>query len=197
MNFHSIRQHQARILRNLRTLHRKFGAALFTFLFVVAITGLLLGWKKHSGGVLQTTTQQGTTNDLSKWLTIDELNKRAEQVLKDSVGQKLSANLERIDIRKDKGIVKFIYSDHFWEIQLDGATGDVLSVDQRRSDFIEKIHDGSLIDFYINSSNGQFKLFYTSLMGLGLLVFTITGFWLWYGPQQMRKHKMQVHDKKN
>ena len=85
-------------------------------------------------------------------------------------------------------MVKFIYLHHFWEIQLDGADGKVLSINQRRSDFIEKIHDGSIFDFYSNSSSGQFKLFYTSIMAGGLMVFTITGFWLWYGPKRMRKN---------
>jgi hypothetical protein len=109
-------------------------------------------------------------------------------VLKDSLGQDFSAEVDRIDIRKDKGIVKFNYLNHFSEIQLDGATGKVLSVNHRRSDFIEKIHDGSIIDFYLKTTDGQIKLFYTSLMGLGLIVFTITGFWLWYGPKRMRKN---------
>jgi hypothetical protein len=27
-------------------------------------------------------------------------------------------------------------------------------------------------------------------MGVSLLVFTITGFWLWYGPKRMRRNKV-------
>jgi uncharacterized iron-regulated membrane protein len=183
-----LRIRQAGILRSFRSVHRKFGIALFAFFFIVGVTGLLLGWKKHSGGIIQAKSQQGTSSDFSKWLSLKELNDIAEQVLKDSLGQDFSAEVDRIDIRKDKGIVKFNYLNHFSEIQLDGATGKVLSVNHRRSDFIEKIHDGSILDFYLKTSDGQIKLFYTSLMGLGLIVFTITGFWLWYGPKRMRKN---------
>jgi uncharacterized iron-regulated membrane protein len=183
-----LRIRQAGILRSFRSVHRKFGIALFAFFFIVGVTGLLLGWKKHSGGIIQAKSQQGTSADFSKWLSLQELNDIAEQVLKDSAGQDFSAEVDRIDIRKDKGIVKFNYLNHFSEIQLDGATGKVLSVNHRRSDFIEKIHDGSILDFYLKTSDGQIKLFYTSLMGLGLIVFTITGFWLWYGPKRMRKN---------
>jgi uncharacterized iron-regulated membrane protein len=183
-----LRIRQAGILRSFRSVHRKFGIALFAFFFIVGVTGLLLGWKKHSGGIIQAKSQQGTSSDFSKWLSLQELNDIAEQVLKDSSGQDFSAEVDRIDIRKDKGIVKFNYLNHFSEIQLDGATGKVLSVNHRRSDFIEKIHDGSILDFYLKTSDGQIKLFYTSLMGLGLIVFTITGFWLWYGPKRMRKN---------
>ena len=183
-----LRIRQAGVLRSFRSVHRKFGIALFAFFFIVGVTGLLLGWKKHSGGIIQAKSQQGTSADFSKWLSLQELNDIAEQVLKDSLGQDFSAEVDRIDIRKDKGIVKFNYLNHFSEIQLDGASGKVLSVNHRRSDFIEKIHDGSILDFYLKTSDGQIKLFYTSLMGLGLIVFTITGFWLWYGPKRMRKN---------
>ncbi|HRG29174.1 MAG TPA: hypothetical protein PLJ00_14850, partial [Chitinophagales bacterium] len=67
-------------------------------------------------------------------------------------------------------------------------TGKLLSIERRRSDFIEKVHDGSILDEVFNTSNGQIKLIYTSIMGLALLIFTITGFWLWYGPKRMRKN---------
>lgn len=188
MNSSNTRPGQAKTIRKFRWLHRKFGAALFAFFFIIAVTGLLLGWKKNSGGLIQAPSYQGTTDDLSKWLTLDQLHKKANQVLRDSISADLSSELDRIDIRKEKGMVKFIYLHHFWEIQLDGADGKVLSINQRRSDFIEKIHDGSIFDFYSNSSSGQFKLFYTSIMAGGLMVFTITGFWLWYGPKRMRKN---------
>lgn len=42
----SERQKQAKTLRIFRKVHRTTGALLFVFFFVVAITGLLLGWKK-------------------------------------------------------------------------------------------------------------------------------------------------------
>jgi hypothetical protein len=29
---------------------------------------------------------------------------------------------------------------------------------------------------------------YTTLMGLSVIVFTLTGFWLWYGPKQMKQN---------
>mgnify|MGYP006183408223 CR=1 FL=1 len=91
-----------------------------------------------------------------------------------------------IDVRDEKGIVKFIFAKHYYGIQLDGATGAVLSIGKRRSDVVENIHDGSIIDNYLGT-NGYVKLIYTIVMSVALLVFTITGFWLWYGPKYMRK----------
>ena len=94
--------------------------------------------------------------------------------------------MESIDIRKEKGSVKFIFVDSFYEIQLDGANGNVLSIGKRRSDFLENVHDGSIVDDYLGT-DGYVKLVYTTVMGVSLFIFTVTGFWLWYGPKRMRK----------
>ncbi len=122
-------------------------------------------------------------------MPVDSLQTIACNVLHDSVSSNLSLEIERIDIRKDKGMVKFVFSNHLWEIQLDGATGKLLHIGKRHSDLIENIHDGSVLDDFTGTENGQLKLIYSSIMGLSLLAFTITGFWLWYGPKRMRKNK--------
>ena len=181
------RKKQAKLLRIFRKVHRTTGAALFLFFFFVAITGLLLGWKKHSAGVIMSKSYNGTTSDLKDWLALDSLHTLANAHLLTSVSPNLSTEIDRIDIRKEKGMVKFIYANHFWGLQLDGATGKLLHVERRTADFIENIHDGSILDRYLGTNDQQIKVFYTSVMGIALLVFTVTGFWLWYGPKRMRK----------
>ncbi|MCW3075327.1 MAG: mismatch repair protein [Flaviaesturariibacter sp.] len=189
MSEHNKRQQQAKVLRIARKLHRTTGALLFVFFFIIAITGLLLGWKKHSGGTLLAPTFQGTSSDLKQWLPVDSLHTLANRLLLDSIAPSLSTGVDRIDIRKDKGVVKFVYKDHYWALQLDGVTGKLLHKERRRADFIEHIHDGSLLDSLAGTSDGQIKLAYTTIMGLALLLFTVTGFWLWYGPKRMRRTK--------
>ncbi|UMB53261.1 PepSY domain-containing protein [Lutibacter sp. A64] len=183
------RQTQAKILRNFRKVHRATGALLFIFFFIISITGILLGWKSHSNNVIIPQSHQGTSNDLREWLPIDSLHKKAIVVLKDSIATDLSSELDRIDIRKNKGMVKFIFENHTWEIQLDGATGTVLNIGKRHSDFIENLHDGTVLDNWLNTSSKIFRVIYTTIMGLALLLFTITGFWLWYGPKKLKKHR--------
>jgi len=185
MATNSNRKDQAQLLRVFRKWHRTTGALLFVFFFIVAITGLLLGWKKNSAGLIMANSAKGSSTELRNWLSNDSLYKKACTYLHDSVATDLSTELDRIDIRKDKGIVKFVFANHFTGLQLDGATGNLLLIEQRRSDFIEKIHDGSIIDHYFKS-NGYFKLMYTTVMGIALLIFTVTGFWLWYGPKKLR-----------
>lgn len=181
------RQNQAGLLRTFRKLHRTTGALLFVFFFVIAITGLLLGWKKNSGDYLLPKTYKGTSTNLKDWLPIDSLHKNACRFMLDSVSGTASLQLQRIDIRVDKGIAKFVFDHDYIGMQIDGATGQLLHIDKRRSDFVENIHDGSILDRYFNTAGKPIKLIYTSIMGLALLLFTITGFWLWYGPKKMRK----------
>lgn len=188
------RQNQAKILRIFRTIHRTTGASLFIFFFIIAITGLLLGWKKNSFGLIQAKTYKGTSTDLKNWLPMDSLYVIASNILHDSISSELSSELERIDVRKDKGVAKFIFLHHYWGIQLDGATGTLLTIERRRSDFIERVHDGTILDVYFGTSGGEMKLIYTTIMGLALLTFTVTGFWLWYGPKRMRKSQGSLQD---
>ena len=179
----------ANLIRVLRKIHRTIAIFLFAFFLVVSITGLLLGWKKNSGGLILPPSSKGVSADLKTWLPIDSLHSIAVKALHDSVSASLSEELERIDARPQKGMVKFVFADDYWEIQLDGTTGKVLLIARRRSDIIENIHDGTILDVLFNTKNDQFKLSYTTIMGLSLLMLTISGFWLWYGPKRLRKKK--------
>ncbi len=181
------RKKQAKILRVFRKIHRITGATLCIFFFIVASTGLLLGWKKNTGDFLGSKTYKGTTTELKEWLPLKELQEKAEIYLKNVNPTGFRPELDRIDIRPDKGVAKFIF-EKYYGIQIDGATGALLHVDKRRADFIENVHDASILDNYLDTE-GYIKLGYTTVMSLALLLFTITGFWLWYGPKRMRKTK--------
>lgn len=186
------RKKQARLLRQFRSIHRLMGAFLFVVFFVVSCTGILLGWKKNSNGFILPKSHQGTSTDLKDWLPIDSLQTIAFSVIRDSVSADLSLDLQRIDARPDKGMVKFVFNSHYWGVQLDGATGDLLHIERRRSDLVENIHDGSIMDILLDTGGEYIKLVYTSIIGLALLLFTVTGFWLWYGPKRMLRAQQRA-----
>ncbi len=181
------RKAHATLLRGVRKIHRATGIALFALFLIIAFSGLLLGWKKNSNGYILPDTQKGTSTNLSDWLPLDSLRNIALLTLRDSVGADLDPELDRIDARPDKGILKFTFTQHYWEVQLDGATGTALSVALRRSDFLEALHDGSIVDSSLKLNGGYIKLIYTSIMAIALITFSLTGFWLWYGPKVMRR----------
>ncbi|NKI26323.1 PepSY domain-containing protein [Arenibacter sp. 6A1] len=181
------RQNQAKILRTFRKIHRTSGALLFVFFFIISISGLLLGWKKHSGDLILSKSRQGISTDLKDWLPLDDLHTNAVKIFQDSISSTHSLALDRVDVKKDKGMVKFIFEEGYWGIQLDGATGKLLHIERRRGDFIEQLHDGSILDKFLDTGTGLIKLVYSTIMGISLFLFTATGFWLWLGPKRMRK----------
>lgn len=183
----SKRVQQAKLIRIFRKIHRTTGVFLFVFYFIIAITGFLLGIKKHSGGLILPKTQTGSSTKLVDFIALDSLQQIAQKEIALFLKESNTIEIDRIDIRPEKGMVKFTFQSNFYEVQLDGATGSLLQIDLRRSDIIEKIHDGSIVDYYLGIKSGVFKLIYTSILSMALLLFVITGFWLWYGPKRMRK----------
>jgi hypothetical protein len=182
----SKRVQQAKIIRIFRKIHRTTGIFLFVFYFLIAITGFLLGIKKHSSGLILPKTQTGSSTKLVDFISLDSLEQIAQKEITNFLKESKSPHIDRIDVRPDKGMVKFTFKSNFYEVQLDGVTGSLLQIELRRSDVIEKIHDGSIVDYYFGFESGVFKLIYTIMMSFALMLFTITGFWLWYGPKKMR-----------
>lgn len=178
---------QAKTLRLFRKIHRMTGAFLFVFFFVIAVSGLFLGWKKHSSGIILAKSYKGKSTNPQDWLPLSDLNRKAEIIARQQISPDMSLEMDRIDVRPDKGMVKFVFVEEYWGLQLDLMTGELLHIERRRSDFIENIHDGSILDNLFGIDGGYIKLIYTSVMGVSLLTFTITGFWLWFGPKRLRK----------
>ncbi len=162
--------------------HRWIGISLAAFLLISAITGVLLSLKKDFD-ILQPPTQKGQTVDLQKWKTLEELNEIGLAAAQNLYPDK-SYTIDRIDVRPSKGVVKVLFKEENLEIQLDGATGTVLSAAPRWSDWIESIHDGSII-------SDLFKLISMNALGWGVVIMVVSGFWLWYGPRRLRKKRKE------
>lgn len=180
------RKRQARVLRNFRQIHKLSGISLFVFIFIMGLTGIVLGWKKNTGDLIMPQTRTGTSIDASQWLSVSELQQIALSAYKE---EKVSDGaIDKIELRPEKGIAKFIFKEQNHELQLDGVTGAVLHSGRRYSDWFENLHDGSLVDDWLGL-NGYFKVFYNTVMGLALTLFTVTGLWLWYGPKVLRRQR--------
>lgn len=178
-------ERKVHLLRLVRKFHKILGLLMLFFLIIISVTGILLGLKKHTSGNLLPATQIGISNDPKHWLPLDSLINSAEILVYQKL-KMVDINFERIDIRTDKGVAKFTFPNSFYELQLDLATGNLLSISKRNSDLIEEIHDGSIIDRLLNIDKEYFKLFYTLLLGLGLFCFALSGFYIWYGPRSIR-----------
>lgn len=171
-----------RVLRRARWLHRHAAVPLLALVVVSSVTGIVLGWKKNVD-LLQPPTRAGQAAELREWLPLDRLAAAATAALAAELGTGDPARVtpDRLDVRPDQGVVKVLFPGA-WEVQVDGATAEVRSVARRHSDWIERIHDGSII------SDG-FKLVAMNVLGLGLLALSVTGFWVWYGPGRLRRNR--------
>jgi uncharacterized iron-regulated membrane protein len=166
-------------LRQFRSLHKWIGISVALFMLITGTTGILLGWKKNVD-LLQPPTLKGQSVDVSGWVSFEQISTSALHAIDSVTGAENP--IDRLDVRYDKGIVKVLFTKGYWEVQVDPTNGKALSVAQRHADWIEHVHDGSIISDF-------FKLLYTNYIGLGLLFLSITGFWLWYGPKVIRKAK--------
>lgn len=167
-------------LRKYRQWHRWIGICIAVLIFLSSLTGILLAWKKNVS-VLQPPTQNSSFIETSAWLSINEISERAKTALLAHTPLE-AVSIDRMDVRPDQGIVKVNFEQGYWEVQLDGYSGEVLSIARRHSDWIEQVHDGSII-------NDVFKLLTMNMLGVGLLILVASGIWLWLGPRKIRKIK--------
>lgn len=169
-------------IRLLRVLHRWVGVPLMVFLLLSALTGVLLGWKKNADWI-QPPTQRGAMPGLEGWQPLPDIALAAQRALGERLGEDPSQlTVDRLDVRPDRGIAKVLFVRGWWEVQVDGTTGEPLLVARRHSDLIEQIHDGSII-------SDLFKLVAMNALGIGLALLSLSGLWLWWGPIRVRRQR--------
>jgi uncharacterized iron-regulated membrane protein len=170
-------------LRKFRNWHRLLGLTLSTFLVISAITGILLAVKKDID-IIQPPSQKGVSKNLNTWKSVAVLSELATVALHKTHPDQKDNSVDRLDVRPSKGTAKVLFKEGNWEVQIDGTTGEVKSIAKRYSDWIESLHDGSII-------NDTFKLISMNVLGFGVLFMIGSGFWLWYGPEKYRAVKRQ------
>lgn len=181
--------HIASFTRTYRRLHRWVAVPLFVFMFIIGLTGVLLGWKKQAE--FTPPTQRGSSSDASQWLRFDEVQRIASTLVADSLY--IDPTIARIDVRPTKGVAKVSFEKHYLEVQIDLTTGQVLSVKKRWNDVIEQIHDGTIVDRFFGTDGAPIKTTYTTLTSLGLMVLAFSGFFLWLNPKRIRRLK-KIHN---
>ncbi len=174
----------ARTTRLYRKLHTWAAVPLFLFMFLIGATGFLLGWKKQVR--LLPKTAQGQMGSSRQWVSLDSIQHVAQRYAQQN---NLASEIDRIDICPQKGVAKIVFTEHFTELQIDCASAKILSINTRTCDIIEKIHDGSILDYWIGADGEQVKITYTTLASSGLMLLSFSGFWLWYNPIRLRRRK--------
>jgi uncharacterized iron-regulated membrane protein len=173
----------SKLIRAFRKYHKWIGLSLLLLLIISALTGLLLGWKKNAAILQPTEVKHGETKH-STYLSVAEMMEAGNRHWKEAYPDE-DNYVARLDIKLEKGIVKLLFEHGYWEAQIHPVDGSLLSLERRNSDWIEALHDGSLI-------SDNFKLIAMTLLGLGLFLLSLSGFYLWYGPEVLRKNKQKA-----
>lgn len=159
-----------------RRLHRWGAIVIAAPLLIVVGTGLLLQVKKQVPWVQPAERRAPAIAPAITW---DRVLAAARAI--PEAGVRDWADIARVDVRPDKGILKVITTSH-WEAQVALGTGEVLQVAYRRSDLIEQLHDGS---FFGNTA----KLAVFLPAGVVLFGLWLTGAYLWLLPGMTRRRR--------
>jgi len=163
---------------NWKRLNRKihyWGAIICALpILIVLISGILLLLKKDFEWIQPSTIATESRESNLNFNDIFSIVKAVEQVNITSW-----QDIDRLDVRQRKGVIK-VRTTNQWEIQLDYATGEILKVANRRSDFIESLHDGTFFH-----DTAKLGIFLPAALILTLL--WITGIYLFLLPYLARK----------
>lgn len=160
-----------------RKLHYWISAAVALPLLLTVTTGLMLQLKKHWTWV-QPPEQRGTVSAQPVELA---------EILRTLIADPRLAvrgwdDIERIDLRPGKGLAKVRLRDSR-EAQIDLGSGEILQLAERRSDWIESIHDGSIFGEAV-----KLGLFLPA--GAALLFLLLSGLWMFALPLLPRRLRM-------
>lgn len=152
-----------------RTIHNWVSIFIALPLLLIIVSGLFLQLKKDFTWI-QPPSVRGE-NAATPIVSHDDLLAAATSIPQ-TAGLKW-ADFDRIDYKVDRGMVKFMTLDG-WEVQVDTTTGSILSVAERRSDFFEKLHDGSYfgdtVKYYVILPTAIF-LFFMWMTGLWMFIY--------------------------
>lgn len=138
------------------------------------ITGILLQLKKDVDWIQPPTMIGENIQNLS--LSFDKILDISSSVGEANISS--WEDVDRLDVRPNKGIVK-VRAKNNWEIQIDTFTGEVIQTAYRRSDIIEKLHDGSWF-------NDKIKLWVFFPSGVILLGLWLTGVYMLARPYYVK-----------
>jgi uncharacterized iron-regulated membrane protein len=174
-------------LQIFRKWHRKIASILFVFFFFIGFTGCLLAFKSAFTSTIFENSTANSEVQFAQILPLDSLEKTAILVLNEKANTKFKKS-EKVEVKMAKGTVVFYFKDAY-SVQLNGATSAPILIEKKFGGIIQDIHDGAILDSWITNKSSAFKKVYSMIMGFALLLLTITGTYLWYKPNLIKKNR--------
>jgi len=162
-----------------RRLHRWGAIAVGLPFLVVIASGLLLQVKKQVPWVQPVEQRTDVPVPGLAWETILAAAQAVPQAAVSGW-----EDIDRLDVRPSKGIVKVITKSR-WELQLALGDGTLLQTAYRRSDLIEQLHDGSFF-------GDLAKLWIFLPVGIVVFALWLTGLYLFFLPMLTRRKRARL-----
>lgn len=164
------------LVKKVRFWHQKIASFIYFFIFLVAVSGFLLGWKSIFLRNIYENKSLKPSIYTSNWLPLDTLEVRATRSLNEKTDNYFTKS-EKIELKLGKGLICFYYKRYF-AVVIDGATGEPISIVQNKAGLVHDLHDGSIFETFFNMDTGWLKSFYNTVLGLAIGLLTISGVYL-------------------
>jgi len=166
------------MLRRVRSWHKWVGLISAVFLMILAGTGFLLAIKGRVDWI-RPATQKGTK--MPSLVGSISLEVAAKSAVSVGIPELASVrDIDRFEYHTDKNIFKILSVKGYHEVQVDGATGKVLSVGKRNDQLIEDIHDFSFFSSFLHQ-------WWLPVVALGLLALACSGLLIYTIPVLRRR----------
>lgn len=166
-----------RLFRFFRVGHQWVGIVLSVWLLLLSVTGFLLLIKKKVDWI-QPPTRCDTAGEVADLISLQDV--AAVVLAQEHPDFQTFADIERIDFRPAQRVFKVISRRHDAEIQVGAVSGEALSIATRRSDLLERLHDGSFFGGFVHA-------WFSPLVAASVVFLTVSGWWLWLAPHRRRR----------
>lgn len=157
----------------LRTLHRWIGLLSALVLLIIAVTGFLLATKGTFGWIRPPEKDGQPVDSLSEVVSVEQA---AEAAFAAGIAELQSRDdIDRIDYRPDSNVFKIVSNEGYYEVQVDGKTGEVIQIARRVDQLSEDIHD---LSFFGDAFHG----YLLPLVACGLFLLSLSGIAMFFVP---------------
>lgn len=174
-----------KLFKFLWSTHKWTGIVLAVVFLNIAVSGFFLLNKKDYDWI-QPPTQSGAAGEVSAFISPQRLFEIV--FAQEHPDFKTLADVDRVDFRPAKRVHKVRSVHNYAEIQVDAVTGDVLSTAIRRSDWFERLHDGSLYGAWVHD-------WLMPLVAVSLVFMVCSGLYIWYFPVWKKKRRQRAQNR--
>lgn len=161
------------MFHRLRALHKTIGLIACLFLLVISATGFFLAMKSRFAWIRPETQSGAEMVSLASAQSLEAIAQAAYAA--GSPHLKSIDDVDRFEYHVDKNVMKLTSKDGYAEVQVDVATGKVLSVGTRNDQLLEDIHDMSYFADWVHGYG-------LPVIALFLFVLALTGICLYFVP---------------